>query len=730
MTDLAARLDRLPTPQFPKNFNEQDRQITLLALASAKQSVRPYDGKFEAPWLLSPFEASTWDTRNRGREELLDGIWHNTVRLNWRIPLPNGALLTDIRYERILTLAKKIQFFMRCNLIPGPSAPEAWKTATGQLVSVIRWLVLHEERFQPAQYGFKLLDQSSIDWLLGLIAEGSWAHALQIPQRLISAIYISAHGTPCPQQFIDDPYAIPNSEITTLMQWLESQNNYTAVRGRTNLGKRYLRRASLAKLINESRSFLMGHKISLFLRQFEPDFKNEELLIPISLSTELPSQNARSLQVAGGAESSIIKTSTAIASALDSHLNIPDFLPDPANISLRRALSIAKRMARPSSHTPFMPIETGLAYLNTAIRFVHIYGESIIGLYLAVRADCNPKKRVRNTALNNSLRHHLAKWNTAAGEPLASVLNITEFRREKRNPEFDRFRSNPTLDEVLRVLIGSCIVCMALLKPSRDEELTHLKRKCIRQYAGGSWINFSLGKSNTGTAWLDEDRPIPLITAKAIGLLQKLGDGLSTQLSDNRKIKDNLFYLPQFDGMSVLGAKDSLLTQHLDIFCDFVNLPPDEEGRRWYVRIHEMRKWFLLLLFWSGRFDVLDAMRWIAGHTDAEHVYAYIEHEFPGEELPQLEAEYSIDRIYRREQERKINSNTPNSEDGIDALYDIVLKHFNVASLTMVPESEWANFVLSLRKDDKFHLEPHTVYAENNHDIIGVNVSFVMHETE
>ena len=319
-------------------------------------------------------------------------------------------------------------------------------------------------------------------------------------------------------------------------------------------------------------------------------------------------------------------------------------------------------------------------------------------------------------------------WRVASGESIATILNITKFRDKHGKSDFDRLRSEPTLDEALRVLIGSCIVCMALLKPSREEELTHLKRNCLREGAGGYRINFNLGKSNAGEAWQDEDRPIPVIAAKAIHLLQRLGENLSTLFAEDRKIGDKLFYLPKTEGIGAMKANSSLLNHHLDIFCDFVGLPPDSEGRRWYVRIHEMRKWFLLLLFWSGRFDVLDAARWIAGHTDAKHIYAYIEKEFPGEELPQIEADYAIDRVYRREQERKRGNGEVASKDGVDALYEAVLRHFNVETLTMVPESEWTGYVLSLRKDEQFHLEPHSIFGENGRDVVGMNVSFVMRQ--
>lgn len=731
MTNLATLIDQLPSPQFPDYFSEQDRQMVLLALASAKEQILPYDGNYEAHWLLNAFDNLVWMTTNRGREELVDGQWQNTIRLDWRILLPNGALLTDARYERLLTLVKKIAFLTRSNLVAGASAPRSWLNAMYCLIRVVRWVVLHEEKFLPDQYGLRLLDQPALDWLFALIAEGGWSHALQIPQRLLATIYMEACGATCPQALLDNPYTIPYTEIGALLRWLEHQDGYKQVDSGAHFGKRHLNRELLARWISENHSSLNGPNVSRFLRQFEPDFSNETLLVSLRQGTEFPSQKAGSIQdVSGGAggEGMVEDVAKVIATILDAHRHFPYLLPEPAHISLRRATSIAKRVALPSSHTLFMPVNTGLAYLNTAMRFVQAYGETIVDYYLAVIADGKAKQHIKNPGWNRILKQHAKDWSIASSKSISSILNITEFRRKEAKSDFNRLRSNPTLDEALRVLIGSCIVCMALLKPSREEELTHLKRNCLREYAGGYWINFNLGKSNAGEAWQDEDRPIPVIAAKAIHLLQRLGKGLSTLLAEDRKVGDNLFYLPKTEGMRALAATRELLNDHLNIFCDFVGLPPDSEGRRWYVRIHEMRKWFLLLLFWSGRFDVLDAARWIAGHTDAEHIYAYIEKEFPGEELPQLEAEYSIDRVYRREQEKKRGQGDAGNEDGVDALYEAVLRHFNVESLTMVPESEWTGYVQSLRKEEKFRLEPHSIFGENGRDVVGINVSFVMRQ--
>ncbi len=328
---------------------------------------------------------------------------------------------------------------------------------------------------------------------------------------------------------------------------------------------------------------------------------------------------------------------------------------------------------------------------------------------------------------NSALKQFGSKWRLASGEPVTTALNIDRFNGmhgKKVKRDFDRFRMNPTLDEAMRILIGSCVVCMAILKPSREDELTYLKRDCLRQDDNGYWLNFQLGKSNIKgiEAWQDEDRPVPVITARAIQSLQRLGAGLSDICGGATKQADNLFYLPRMDGKGALRVSGNFLSRYLDDFCDFVGLPPDNEGRRWYVRIHEMRKWFLLLLFWSGRFDVLDAARWIAGHTDAAHLYAYIEKEFPGESLPQIEAQYSEERL------RQLAQGRSTIEDGASALYEAVLNHFNVESLAMIPDAEWVGYVRALREADEFYLEPHSIRGQDGL-LVGINISFVMRGT-
>jgi hypothetical protein len=734
MSNLSTLIDNMANPVIDDFFSETDRRAILAVIAASKQRSRPYSGDFKAPWLLSDFKAPIWITTNRNREEMIDGIWRNSVNIYWGIRLPNGALLTDPEYHKLLDLNQRIAFLMRSGHVSEITAPKTWRAHVSVLLQLTRWTVLYQSQFHPHRFGFKLLDQFAFDSLLLAHAEGGWAVAQKLPQRLLSKFYRGAFGKPCPQHLLESAYEIPTPVRTKITTWLIENSYYGIVDHGVNTGRAYLLRERLADELHEPvESMNTSQKLNAFCRQFEPDFQIGELLVNIHQKTEFPDHKTKTIRETisnRSAEATLDWISGALAPVLSTHRHAPDLLPEPASISLRRAYAQALPLTRQSGHSPFIPIDIGLSYFNHAMRFVHVYGDALIDFYLKVLSSA--PKPFGGVACNNALSEmcsgHFSRQFTVQVDgdtiPIGTVLQITDFVRGELN--FELLRKQPTLDEALKVLIGACVVCIAVMKPSRENELTHLKRDCLLQSHDGYYLKFTLGKSNSGEAYQVHSRPIPIITAKAIQLLQKLGEGLVNLFSGNLKIKDNLFYLPRQRNLGALQATTDLLNRHLDIFCDYIGLPLDALGRRWYLRIHEMRKWFLLLLFWSGKYDVLDAARWIAGHTDAQHIYAYIEREFPGEELPKLEAEYAVDRLRVLE-----SSGVNNASDGsgINGLYEVVLEHFKVKSLSLVPESEWADYVLALRQSDGFVLEPHSIYAEHsNKERVGINVSFVLRE--
>jgi hypothetical protein len=719
MKGLAQRLDALTLPSIPKAFNDAEATQILSILRNAQARVRPYDGDYSPPWLLSAFDSPLWHTTNRGREEHVQGRWRNTVDIDWNQLLPNGARLVDPEYALLLSTLKKMCVLLRSGYVGWGLAPGNWRLATAQLLLVARWLVLHEARYQPARHAFALLDQNALNLLLRQISLGSWIEALQIPQRLLSAWYPHAFGESCPRTFLDNPYTLPSEVCGTLTLWLTSQSCYVTRRGGVHHGLHNLDRARLALQVNTSTGFLTGSNwVRVFCRQFEPDFRHSPLLLSACMHTEYPDQTTPARQDTARSTASfgtLEQVAVTLGRILGGHRHLADAIPSPEELSVKKAVDLAKAHTR-----------------------VHSYGEAIVDYYLATISHLDfstlntlskqCKKAAVGKAFASVQRTAFLVEHHGRTQPLADALGIQTFNRGNGKAKFEALRQAPTLVETLDVLIGACIICIALLKPSREAELTHLTRECLTRRHGGYYLSFDLGKSNAGEAYQTRDKPIPVITAHAIRLLQRLGETLSKAFGETRKRKDSLFYLPCACLGIAINPHSKMLGNSLDRFCDYVGLPPDTEGRRWYVRVHEMRKWFLLLLFWAGRFDVLDAVRWIAGHVDVAHTYAYIEQQFPGEELPGIEAEYSIDRLRRWDRAKRETDSAAClvDEPGLEALYDRVCRYFNVASLVMIPEPQWTDYVTALRAEGGFSLYPQSIYGKDGDHRVGLQVSFVL----
>jgi hypothetical protein len=115
--------------------------------------------------------------------------------------------------------------------------------------------------------------------------------------------------------------------------------------------------------------------------------------------------------------------------------------------------------------------------------------------------------------------------------------------------------------------------------------------------------------------------------------------------------KKNLSLFNSLNGKDHTVSKISLRTygKHLDLVCDYFETPlvkfENGELRRYYVRQHQLRRFFAMVFFWSDGFDGLDTLRWMLGHTDIEHLYRYVTETEKGSVLNGIKASYLVDSM-------------------------------------------------------------------------------------
>lgn len=704
----------LVTPENNSALSPADYNEIYERIASSAKMMRPYDGLYHADWLFSDWNSPSWKTfGGKKTRQTNDGSWIGTVDINWDVILPNGSCLTDPVNSVMLETCRRAAFLYREGMGDGvPPATSTWKIFCSNLVLLCSWISQHKDQYLGEKYAFSLLDQAGLRQLFTLLGQDGWTKALHMADRIINAIHQGTFGSECPPEILEKPGHLPEAMVIDMTAWLNTEGAYSRVNA---TGKQMLSRVFIAKLISLPPKKLAGasSSVNAVLRQFEPELQHPHgLLIAGGQSTEYPGHKTLTVEEALSKPASYTPTNhfyMSLKSLLQLYRHLPDALPDPTTLDLAEARGIGLSHSKALVPTPFIPVDTGLKYLNESLRWVYRYGDELVDYYLKIAEELigttkdsqnqggdpysNVDKIIQRTPMPDNLKK--------AGFSFNSLL----WGGKKKQAGL--LSTIPTIHYALKIWAGAVIVVIGMTKPSRETEIVQLPRNCLLG-AGPYWIDSDLAKrtvkeyrAKTG------GKPIPTIAAKAISQVQRLGDGLAKLFDEKDDYKrSRLFYLPRFDTFGVATIpKIQELDFCLDAFCDYVNLPPDDFGRRWYIRIHEMRKWFLLLLFWSGRFDVLDAAREIAGHTDVQHLYAYIEREFPGVEFSKLEGEYAADRLRHYDQTRI----QAEEEIGLNELYEKVLNHFGVSQLELVPERSWGKYVQELRDNEEFTLEPYSI---------------------
>ncbi|MGX1925718.1 integrase [Vibrio sp. NH-7] len=233
-------------------------------------------------------------------------------------------------------------------------------------------------------------------------------------------------------------------------------------------------------------------------------------------------------------------------------------------------------------------------------------------------------------------------------------VNAFELNTPNRH---QRIRNNESLFDLFCVLQGSIQFLVGAIMARRQDELIDLKpygnlvpnknpftsgeKECIVEKGEDGLIapkyslQFKLKKSGNKGENQTITRPIPTSIAKFIWKLEEF----------NRKAEDSGLNKGKLSLFNYLQSKSCSLSKvipisfdgHYNALCDYLEtdlvLMDNGEYRRNYIRQHQLRRFFALVFFWSKKKESLDALRWMLGHTDMEHLYHYISESETGEVL-------------------------------------------------------------------------------------------------
>jgi hypothetical protein len=318
---------------------------------------------------------------------------------------------------------------------------------------------------------------------------------------------------------------------------------------------------------------------------------------------------------------------------------------------------------------------------KSAIEFHFNYGDDIVNSF--VNFITTIKEKNINTE-NFSYRSRLKKIFSNSLTPKLKQLGVTELKMETPVPErFIILRKNYYFFDLLKVYYGAVQFVTGALMARRQSELAGLiANECIDDI--NNVLLFKRSKSTKGLFGTRDMLALP-IDPLVIGMIRNL-EKIHTVIGG----KNKLFAMPSLVNPTKIKEDTSgnYYGQNLDLFMDYIEAPLIE-GKRLYIRQHQLRRFFAMAFFWGSGFGSMDTLRWFMGHTDVQHLYHYITESTPGEVLRSVKAQYVAEEFVKYHD-----------------LAQLIKERYNTDNFDIIETEELAYYIESLLEDGSIAVEP------------------------
>lgn len=609
------------------------------------------------------------------------------AEINFKIHLSDGSLLTDPANKQLLDSIKHwIAYQSLPTLKTGFKYNEAHVLKRIRyVIHIIDYLLLSNHNESLITYGFACITNNTIKSIIYKICTSTdiGERFYDLGSKLTN--YLRAH------------YLIFNETVDELID--------NAAQSIVVPESEYILQFSKAEIICIRRALFSRSTYSLGQLQHRPGlllkpiytaiYKNtlhgcnltnhpKELLITPSNKLESPKAQIRSTH-----KTIVSQNYRIYMSCIKSLGGIASFgLPSPSPCAFDELSGGADSLLEISKPHRFrsLPMEVAFKSLKYAIEFVLIYGESILESCANFMIDSyKSKNRLVRHSKNVGVKNFLV--------PGLSSLEITCWSVKLEPPSIpynypELLRKSPGLHDLVKVFFGASQVIFGTLSARRQSELLQLYNSNANEQS--LHIFFPNSKSGFEDSKEYISRPIPLICIKICNLIKKF---------QTKLISANLLngYYPLFSIPNVRspGLKFLVATQFndsLNVFCDYMETPRDESGHRYYIRAHQLRRFFAQAFFWSS-FGDENTLRWMLGHTDLEHLYRYISEAIPGDILRSVKSDFTVECIRR-------------GNSSLQDLETLVFKEFNTNNFSILDKEELTAYLEMLMLDGKLSVEP------------------------
>lgn len=624
-------------------LNFRERVLALLDDDDEQMLTKAY-----ATWLLDEIDSPVW--------RMLFG--ESNCEIDWRVKV-GRYLLTDPHHASLLKTFKSwllIQTHPVCCERKPSQGQVAYNSVT-QAIRQIDYMLLRSEAWGLAEHGLRAVTTNDVlNMLFAFESHSADQAAVYEWDRRLSEYLVEQAKHVTDEQLAQATEQLPAIAIIELAEeeWTLSLSLDQLIRARTylwlnkfykvekRLGYRYSPRTTLLAE-DIYRQTLWGHSKKpiheeLCIMRFESHYR------------EYPGVDVRT-SVGDAASAQSFGTRKATLLTLPMLAQFGCEVPTNAiGEAMKRWTSVPENLRPPGRflHPSFWQV---MDTFRDSTEFALTHGDHLVASYhnvlrAAIKADIS----VASFVLQCDVRDYLEPKTLALGAKVWALKTKIALPQGYPVPlksgtargdsaeYFRRLRKNEGVTDLLEILCGAIQHNVGALTARRQSELRNLPAVGALDPTR-RFLMFGNAKSGYEGIREIELRPIPKLGADLIGILEALHSGMPATPED----ESFLFSMPGERGTLIHHI--SAYNGALDSLCDYFETPLNDEGRRNYIRQHQLRKFFVIAFFYGSAYASLDVLRWFLGHSDAEYLWNYITSEIPGEMLRSIKATFIVESM-------------------------------------------------------------------------------------
>lgn len=566
------------------------------------------------------------------KSHFLDDIWtieysdKKTSIIDFNVKMGDGLYLTDSKHQKTLNTLK---YWIIFHTLDNENYRKS-KTIMGESIFGILTFFdafnIHRNDTQIEKYGFEYLSENHIKYILDLIANTSdkFISVYKLKERVIEG-YFKEHNT----SFIGQLNEIHIDD------WNKFNSYYKKLLLKDLYPDTILKPVKKVVIQNIEVSNTRNHQEYENILQDDKDDDEKRSFLSIRTFRN-------------------VLTSLRKLHSYSNKFIYPISLP---NKNILDNIEHFETQYKNKGRFKTIPSNIVFSYVKSAIEFHYKYGNDIVETYNNFYNVLNSKNynfdkfkysEELETIFLNCLTPNLKTFGVKSIKSLDNKLYDGKER-------FNTLRQNTYFYDLLKVYFGAVQVVIGALMARRQSELASLKvGECIDENT--SSLIFKQSKSTKGIFGTKNTLYLP-IDKLGIEMIKNL-----EKIHINRK-GESLFSIPSIKNIFAFNTSVSNTTysENIDFFIDYIQ-GELKDGKRYYIRQHQLRRFFAMCFFWGSGFGSLDTLRWFMGHTNVEHVYHYITESTSGEVLRNVKTQFLLENVEKYENLLSLIKNRYNTE--------------------------------------------------------------------